>query len=79
MLCSDKEISTVIERSMHGAFLNISDFVLLSLFKLLMKMGFTLKQFAENTSLAMSQHVAARAFISDVVLLCEIGAWDCIF
>lgn len=42
-------------------------------------MEFTLKQFAENTGLAMSQHVSAKAFISDAVLLHEIGDWDCIF
>lgn len=64
---------------MDGAFFNTSNFVLISLLKLLMKMEFALKQFTENTSLAMSQHVGARAFISDAVLLCEIGAWDCIF
>lgn len=64
---------------LDGVFLNTSEFVLISLLQLLMKMEFTLKQFAENTSLAMSQHVGARTFISDAVLLCEIGAWDCIF
>lgn len=54
---------------MDGAFLNKSDFVLISLLKLLMKMKSTLKQFPENTSLALSQHVGARAFIPDAVLL----------
>lgn len=63
---------------MDGGFFNMSDFVLISLLKLLMKMEFSLKQFADNTSLAMSQYVGARAFISDAVLLHEIGAWDCI-
>lgn len=42
-------------------------------------MEFALKRLAENTSLAMGQHVGARALISHGVLLCEIGAWNYIF